>query len=221
MQVSQAIPSPQGLSVFGSALIRVAPDVASLTFSASRQQKKPRAAFEETRSAAAAIRAFLDKSNVGDVQASRVTLSQQWDYVGGKPKPGGYVAKASFNVLLDDLDQLEAILSGVVDAGANEITEVSFQSRTLKEHRVRARQQAVAAAREKALVYATAAGKGVGEVLHIEDANPDQLQGSEGHVQRDLPTDGEGPLAAFDPGSITVGAAVLIVFQLTDRTGDE
>ena len=121
-------------------------------------------------------------------------------------------------MLLDDLEQLEPILCGVIDAGANEVGDVSFQSRQLKEHRAQARKQAAEQARQKAQVYASALGKGVGEVLHIEDVNPDQLRGNEGHVARDPGVGEEGTVKAFDPGSITVGGAVLVVFALTDPT---
>ena len=216
MHVSQAIKSPVGVSSFGSTLIRVAPDIASLNFSATRLQKTPAAAFKETRAASQTIRQFLDRSGIKDVQASRITLSQQWNYSGGTRRSEGYSAKASFNVVLDDMDQLETILAGVVDAGANEVDDVSFQSRQLKQHRVRARQLAAAAAREKAKIYAASLGKGVGDVLHIEDVNPDQLRGNEGHVRREPEIDDEGPSKAFDPGCITVGAAVVVVFALVD-----
>jgi uncharacterized protein YggE len=216
MDVSQAIKSPVGVSAFGSALLRVAPDMVSLKFSATRLQKTPAAAFKETRAAAQMVRQFLSNHGVNDVQASRITLAQQWNYSGGVRRMEGYSAKASFNVLLDDLDQLEAILAGVVDAGANEVDEVVFQSRQLKDYRARARRQAAVAAREKAEIYAAALGKGVGEVLHIEDVNPDYLRGQEGHVVREPEPDDEGPAKAFDPGSISVGAAVVVVFALTD-----
>lgn len=216
MNVSQAIKSPIGVSAFGSALIRVAPDIASLNFSATRLQKTPAAAFKDTRAAALMVRQFLTRSGVKDVQASRITLSQQWNYSNGVRRSEGYTAKASFNVLLDDLEQLETILAGVVDAGANEVDEVAFQSRQLKGFRARARQHAAAAAREKAEIYAAALGKGIGDVLHIEDVNPDQLRGHEGHVTREPELDDDGPAKAFDPGSITVGAAVVVVFALTD-----
>jgi uncharacterized protein YggE len=150
MQVHQAIRTPLGVSAFGSALLRVTPDIVSLQFSATRLQQTPAAAFKETRAAAQAVRHFLDKAGVKDVQASRITLAQQWSYGNGARRSAGYSARASFHVLLDDLQQLEGILSGVVDAGANEVDAVVFQSRQLKEHRARARQQAALAAREKA-----------------------------------------------------------------------
>jgi uncharacterized protein len=216
VKISQAIKSPVGVSAFGSALIRVAPDIASLNFSATRLQKTPAGAFKETHAAALAVRQFLTKSGVKDVQASRLTLSQQWIYANGTRRSEGYTAKASFNVLLDELEQLETILAGVVDAGANEVDEVAFQSRQLKSFRVSARQQAALAAREKAEIYAAALGKAVGDVLHIEDVSPDQLRGRESHVTREPELDHHGPAKAFDPGSITVGAAVVVVFALLD-----
>jgi len=217
VHASQAIRSPQGISVFGSALLRVAPDVVSLSFSATRLQKKPDAAFKEARAAAASIRTFLDSAGIKDVRASRISLSQHWTYANNTRRSDGYIASAAFSLLLDDLDRLEPVLSGVVAAGANNVDDVSFQSSELKQHRVRARRQAVAAAREKAAVYAVAASKGVGDVLHIEDVNPDQLRGGEGHVQNEVECDDDAPVGAFDPGSIAVGAAVLIVFGLTDE----
>lgn len=84
----------------------------------------------------------------------------------------------------------------------------------LKEVRAQARQQAVQAAREKAEIYCVAAGITLGPVIHIEDVNPDQLQGREGHVIRELQPDDEGPVQAFNPGSITVAGAVMVAFEL-------
>jgi uncharacterized protein YggE len=49
-----------------------------------------------------------------------------------------------------------------------------------------ARRLAIAAAQEKAQIYANAAGVSIGHVLHIQDVNPQVLQGrGEGHVQRE------------------------------------
>jgi hypothetical protein len=58
-------------------------------------------------------------------------------------------------------------------------------------------------------------------VLHIEDTSPDQLRGGEGHVQQQTDLDDDSPAKAFDPGSITVGAAVVVVFALTDPQSAE
>lgn len=212
--MSQSIKNPIGLNVFGSALLRVVPDVASINLSVSATQMQPTAAFAETRKNARAVREYFANANVNDVQSSRITLSQEWEYSGGRRKRQGYTARVVFNVVLDDLDRVEEIICGAVDVGANEIGDVNFQSRQLKQHRVKARQQAVVAAQEKAHVYAQAAGVSLGQILHLEDINPDQLRGDEGHVVHEPDIDDEGPLSAFDPGSITVGAAVILTYSL-------
>ncbi len=209
----------RGVKVFGSAVLRVEPDVASLHFSVGRKAKKPRDAFHDTRQAVRAVRTYLDQAGVGEVAASRITLSQTFEHVGGKSTPTGYFARVSLNVLLTNLDRMEEVLVGVVDAGANEIGSVEFRTTRLKEHRAEARRRAVAAAREKAEIYCRAAGVSLGSVLAIEDINPEVLRGTgEGHTSSEAPSDDAGPERALAPGSIVVGAAVSIRFAIGDSS---
>src|SRR5262249_15188881 len=156
--------------------IRVEPDVASLQFAVTRQAAKPRDAFKQTHAAARDVRAFLTQASAGDVAASRVSLSQAFEFVSGHRKPTGYVARAGFNVLLPDLNRLEDILTGAIDAGANEVGAAEFLTSRLKEVRAEARRRAVAAAREKAENYCLAAGVTLGPVLHLEDIHPEALR---------------------------------------------
>src|SRR5262245_30407366 len=202
-----------GVKVFGSAVLRVEPDVASLKFAVSRQAKQPKSAFQETHKAVKSVRAYLTQAGAGDVAASRITLSRTFEYSGGRQQPTGYSAQVAFNVLVRDLDRMEDLLVGVVDAGANEINAVEFRTSRLLEHRAEARRRAVAAGREKAENYCRAAGVTLGAVVSIEDVNPEVLRGSrEGHTSQEAPSDDTGPERAFAPGSIVVGAAVSIVF---------
>lgn len=214
MNVTQSVQRPFGINVFGSSIVRVEPDVASLKFAVSRLKQHPRDAFRDAREGAQSVRAYLAQAEVGDVGSSRITLSEAFRYTGGENRFVGYTAKVSFHVLLYDLERMEEVLSGVIDAGANGIDSVEFQTRRLKEVRKEARQRAVEAAREKAEVYCQTAGVTVGSVIHIEDVSPDQLRERGGHVIRETQPDDEGPLRAFDPGSIVVGAAVMVAFRI-------
>lgn len=212
---SQPISTPFGVSVFGSALLRVTPDVASLHFSVSRIETQPKAAFESARKATNAVREFLRKSGISEVGSSRVTLSQEFKYSGGEQRFVGYGAKVGFHIVLVDLDRVEEILIGVVDSGANEVRSVTFETKALKQLRAEARKRAVEAAREKAQVYCEAAGVRIGSVVHIEDINPDILTGrNEGHVRVQVEPDDSGDLRAFDPGAITVAGAVRVGFSI-------
>jgi uncharacterized protein YggE len=204
-----------GVKAFGSAVLRVAPDFVAIQFSVGRTAKQPRDAFRETHQVARAVRAYLGQVNVTDVAASRVTLAESYEYVGNKRERKGYFAQVSFNVLLSDLDRMEEVLVGVVDAGANQIGSVEFRTSKLKEYRAEARRRAVAAAREKAEIYCRAAGVELGPVLHIEDVSPNVLRGTgEGHTTTEPSGDDAEASRALAPDNIVVGAAVSITFAL-------
>ena len=211
MYVHQALNNPFGISVFGSAIIRVDPDIVSLHFAVSRVEKNPKNAFQNTRAAMEQARGYLAQAQIQDVGTSRVGLSEIFD--GTTRRFTGYRAHADIHVLLRDLGRMEEIISGVVDAGVNNVSSVNFQTTRLKELREEARRRAFNAARQKAVVYCETASVHLGPVIHIEDLNPDQLQGG-GHVPREPQSDDEGPLRAVNPGSITVGGAVMVAFEI-------
>ncbi|MEM1057478.1 MAG: SIMPL domain-containing protein [Bacteroidota bacterium] len=212
--MNSPVEPPPGLTVFGSALLRVSPDLASITVSVTSTHADPSAAFRETRARAQTVRTFLSKASIDDVQSSRMTLRQETSYREGRRLHVGYTARMTLHIVVHHLNRVEDILTGVIERGANEIDEVSFRTRHLKRHRAEARRLAVASAREKAGVYAEAAGVALGPVLRIEDVNPDPLRGSEGQVASQMEAADE--TEAFDPGSISVGAAVRISYALAD-----
>ena len=138
-------------------------------------------------------------------------------------RPVGYNAKIGLTVILNKLDEIEEIISGLVDAGANEITSIEFHTSKLKELRIETRRLATQAAREKAETYAAAANVSLGGVVHIQDVNPKLLQqmwvsqfhvgGTRPPVQREM-VDREPEEPALDPGAIEVGAAVLVAYRI-------
>ncbi len=203
---------PNTVKVFGSAILHVAPDNASIVVAVSRLEQKPKEAFAKASRGAEAVHAYLQRAGVKDFGASRVSLSQQFHFTGGERRFLGYQARIGYSVVLRDLDRIEEVLTGLIDAGANELTSVDFQTTRLKEVRADARRRAVAAALEKADVYCRAAGVTLGRVTTIEDANPDALSGrNEGHVFREPVADDMGEQKAIDPGAIAVGAAVYLI----------
>lgn len=209
------ITDPFGLSVFGSALIKTPPDLVSIRADVARIEQKPSAAFSKARKAAHDVTDFLRSSKVDEYGVARMTLVPEFEFMGGQRKFLGYVARIGFAVILRDLDRTEEIVSGLVDAGAGEIRSMEFQASGLKDIRARARRLAIVAAREKAEIYAEAAGVSIGSVLHIQDVNPQVLQGrGEGHVRREPVVDNDSANQTLDPGAIEVGAAVMMAFSL-------
>jgi uncharacterized protein YggE len=217
MYINQSIHRPQGVNVFGSCLIRVDPDYASVRFSVWNVCPEPRDALDQTHAGSERARQALAKHQVAprDIRSSRVSLVQWYQGQGEARVPVGYRAQIGFQVLVRDLARVEALLLDVVAAGAREIDGVSYKTSRLKTIRAEARAGAVSAARSKAEVYAGAAGRHVGQALHIEDVNPDDF------VRRSHMPD----IEVLDPdesergdaaGSIVIAGAVMACFALVD-----
>ncbi|MEZ0066557.1 uncharacterized protein YggE [Streptacidiphilus sp. MAP12-20] len=213
MNGSQFIEAPWGMSVFGAASVDTAPDLARLKVAIKQTRQKPGEAFEVTRAGVNQIREVLRGHNIPDsaVSTSRLDLKSSWSY-GNDRKFLGYECTASFVIELRELDVLEIILVDVVEAGANQVDGVTFDVRNKKDLRAQARTAAVAAAKEKAALYAEAAGSRLGPVIHIKDIDSDQLSNAyRSHGGYASGDGGEGDLA---PGKISVSAGVVLGFSL-------
>jgi uncharacterized protein len=215
----QAVPNPFGITVFGSAVIRVEPDLASIRASVSAVEQKPAEAFTKARRGGRSVQDYLRTLRDAEFGASRIALTRAFRFTNGSNQFVGYEAKISFRIRLSDLDQVDKITEALVEAGANEIESVSFETSRLREVRAEARRSAIRAALDKAKNYCEAADVTLGAVRHIEDVNPMTLRMHE-HMPRG---GGGGALAetdsddgALDPSLIEVGAAVYVACALDE-----
>ncbi|HXD10225.1 MAG TPA: SIMPL domain-containing protein [Anaerolineales bacterium] len=226
----QAIHEPFGVTTYGSTVIRVDPDVASIKFAVSRIESHPKDAFKMVREESRKVTDYLQSAAYKkEASSSRISLTQTWDYGGyggATRKLIGYTARADFHILLYDLEQLENLLVGIVDSGVNEIRDVNFQTSRLKELRAEARRKAVEAATAKAENYCIAAKVKLGRIIHIEDVNPDSVdffsQRYAGHAMSQntvnmLEVDDPENVQAFNPGGISINAAVLMSFNIANE----
>jgi uncharacterized protein YggE len=218
----QTIQRALGVSVFGSHLLRVDPDYATLEMAVTRVAKLPQPAFVEARRDAQAVRAALTAAKVPDrdVRISQITLAQEWEHVGNARKFVGYRARIEVRVVLDDISRTEDVLVAAVENGVDVIQRVSFGTRQLRALRARAREAAFAAALAKAELYARAAGIQLGTVVHVEDVNPEEAgrRGYSSHAPDvDLASDDESGGQAYTPGAIVVSAAVMVCYAIQPR----
>lgn len=213
---TQSIDTPWGASVFGAASVSTGPDLARLRVAVGQTRPTPGEAFEVTRGAVNQIRQVLRRHGIPDtaVSTSRLNLKSAWSYGGNERTFVGYECTASFVIELRELDILETVLVDAVEAGANQVDGVEFDVTTKQQLRAEAREAAVAAAREKAELYARAAGVRLGPVVHIKDVDSEQLPNPyRGHGHSSA-TGGDGDLT---PGKISVSAGVLLGFSLISR----
>lgn len=214
MNDTQYIDNPWGASVFGAASVDAAPDLARIRVAVNQTCPTPAEAFEGTRSAVNRVREVLRGHAIPDaaVSASRLNLTTDYKFINNERKFRGYTCNASFVIEVRALETLETVLVDVVAAGANQVDGVDFDVSGKKQLRARAREGAVAAAREKAELYASAAGVRLGQVIHIRDIDSESMtnvfRGHGGSMG------GNGDGDNLTPGRITVSAGVLVGFSL-------
>jgi uncharacterized protein len=215
----QAVTNPFGITVFGSSVSRVSPDIASIRAAVSILEQKPADAFSASKKSARAVQEYLRKQNVAEFGASRVALTRTMKIVSGVQQFAGYQARITFSVLLKELDRVDELAEGLVSAGANEIERIVFETTKLKEIRAEARRMAMSAALDKAQNYCAAGGVELGRILHIEDVNPLSLQAGMArgaHIGVNA-NEYDGDAGAFDPSLIEVAAAVLVCYEFRQK----
>src|SRR5262245_64856584 len=148
MYVNQSIQRALGITAFGSSLIRVDPDFASIRFGVTRVLAKPKDAFAAARAGASSVREAIRKLGVADadVRASDVSLEEAYEGFNQDRKLVGYRATVAFQSIVRDFAAVEPLLVAVVDAGADRIYSVNSKTTKLKQLRSEARTRAVHAA---------------------------------------------------------------------------
>ncbi|MEU4623861.1 SIMPL domain-containing protein [Actinoplanes sp. NPDC023801] len=209
----QLIENPWGVTAFGAASVKSKPDLVRVRFEVSRIEPQPAEAFALVNETVRAVRRVLRDHGVPDsaVQRSGLDLSTAWNGYGADRTFRGHECTASLVVESRNLDDTQQLLTELIAAGVTEIKSVDFDTVTKPDLRARARREAVAAARRKAELYADAAGVRLGQVVHIEDVDPER-PGAERH--RGHGGGGETSAEDLAPGQVVVSAAVTLGFAI-------
>jgi uncharacterized protein YggE len=210
----QMVERPWGVAAYGAASVKAVPDLVRVRFKVIRLEKTPAESFARASDSVHAVREVLRRHEVpdGGVERSRLGLKSAWNFTGNRREFLGYQCTAAFAVQSGDLDGVQRLLVDLVDAGANEIEGVDFDVAGKPGMRAEARRQAVSAARDKAALYAEAAGVRLGPVVHIDDVDPESTRAERyrGHGY------GGDEASAEDlaPGHVVVSAAVIVGFSI-------
>ncbi len=107
-----------------------------------------------------------------DIQTSNLNVGAKFDYSrnDGPPKIIGYQATNTVSVKIKNIDKAGSIIDRAVGVGANRLDSISFGFADAKPLLNSARKAAVADARERAALYADAAGVKLGPVIQISDS---------------------------------------------------
>ncbi|WP_323771372.1 SIMPL domain-containing protein [Antarctobacter sp.] len=208
------------LSVSGEGHLAVVPDMAVITLGADGRGPTAVEAMNATSDAVEAILARLAGLGVEtrDIQTTQLRVNEQtrWDNNRNEDVFLGFYATNTVSVRVRDLDGISALLSAVLDDGANRLQNLSFSVQEPRPIEDEARRRAVADAIAKAKLYADAAGVTLGPVLELRDtAEPlvRSIARAEPMIMEEAVVAKDVPVAA---GELEVRAEVTMVFTIAD-----
>ncbi|MEC9373048.1 MAG: SIMPL domain-containing protein [Planctomycetota bacterium] len=161
-----------------------------------------------------------------DIETSRFNVYPRYS----QPRRGeanriiGYRVENEIRIETTLIDKAGQIIEAAVDAGANQVSSITFGLRDERAHRAEAIRQATFNARADAQALAAAGGVSLVRTLRIEldqpNINPPQpmfrMSGAEA-----MTADAASAAPPINPGEVDVNALVTIIYQVADGPGGD
>lgn len=215
IQIVQA--KERSISAYGNGEVKIRPDMVRFTINLENRQTELSAAKEENDKILQAILANLEKHGVlkSDIKEDYPTTEVD----GVNSKIYGYIYRQSIKVTLHDLTKLEPLFYDVLEAGAYQISDISFQISNVDLYLEQALSLAVADAKKKAEVMGEELGIQIGEPLSVKEdsyTNPYETGSSYPIItSNDIGTELYfEKLSEYEFKEIVILAKVLVEFQL-------
>ncbi|MEM7069290.1 MAG: SIMPL domain-containing protein [Pseudomonadota bacterium] len=185
-------PLPRTISVTGTGVESVAPDMALISIGVVREAKTARAAVDENNKEMTAILSALKEQGIEDkdLQTSNFNIQPRYHYPkrqanGEQPAPQitGYIVSNNLDVRIRDLAKTGEILDLLVSTGMNSGGNIRFLNQDTLAILKKARISAVKDARGKAETLAEAAGVELGDILNISENTTTPRPGPIAHAR--------------------------------------
>jgi uncharacterized protein YggE len=204
-----------GISVTGRGQVTVTPDTAILTLGVSVLDRTAAQAAAKAADAQQALVDSLEKHGIapGDRQTNVLRVMPEYDYKDGAQRLRGYRVTNTLAVTVRSLDELPALIDDALQAAGDSavLHGVEFDAEGRRGLERQALEAAVADARARAEVLASATGSRLGQVTSL-----DARETSSGAPIPRMATMAErsGAATPVEPGSIEIEARVEITYEI-------
>lgn len=220
----QAIPQPPLVTTSGTALVRVVPDLADLSFEVEVRNIDLAVARKQQAERATKLLAALRAAGIAEneLQSSQVQLTADYtDRRQETEKIRFYRVSQTISCTLHEVAKVPDVTAAAVAAGATGVGYATLRTSQLRKYRDEARSKAIKAAREKAVAFATELGVKAGKPYSItEDGSTGFRAGNFNTMSNNIQVIAEaapaedGTTPAFAPGTISVTASVTVAFLI-------
>ncbi len=200
------------ITVTGAAQVEAVPDLATVQAGVETRGDAAADALAANSTAMQAVFAALEEAGIAkrDMQTSQLSLNPVYDGSadGSAPRLVAYEASNMVTVRVRDVPALGAIIDSLAEAGSNRLYGISFDVADPLPQLDEARGKAVADARHRAELYASAAGVTLGAVQSISERvdMPSPIM-----LRAEAAMDSPAPVAE---GTVSVSAQVSVVYAI-------
>lgn len=199
--------------VSGTGQVEATPDLATITAGVETRSSTAAEALASNAAAMAKVVTALTDKGIApaDMQTSQLNVEPVWATDSGSdgtpPAVVGYSATNLVTVRVRKVDTLGAIIDGLGKAGVNRMFGIAFDLDDKTSAYDSARERAVADARHRAELYASAAGVKLGSVMRITEATggPGPMMFRAEAMASDMPV---------SAGSVAISAQVELVYAI-------
>lgn len=163
------------VSVIGVGEAAIAPDMAEVTLTVTREAATAREALDANNEAMAAVLAAMKEEGIEarDMQSHGFSINPRMvfprDGAEAEPRIVGYTVNNGLQLRIRNLDRLGAIIDRSVTLGVNQGGQINFTHSDPRETMDKARAEAVRDAMRRARILVEAAGSKLGDVLSIAE----------------------------------------------------
>lgn len=203
------------LSVNAEGTSEARPDLATINLGVTTEGQTAAAALAENARRMTALTQALRRAGVAerDIQTSNVSVYPQQQYVEGQqPRITGYQANNSVTAKVRNINNTGRVIDAAVAAGGNTVNGVSFSHADPDAQLDIARRDAIAEARRRAELYASALGLRVNRIVSVSEGG-----GYAPPVPMAVERFAAGDAAAstpISPGEVETRVSVAVTFEL-------
>jgi uncharacterized protein YggE len=201
------------LTVVGTAAIAVEPDKASVTLGVVIE--KPNIAEAQTE-VNQTIQRIVDAVKALGVPENKIithyySVFPAYDYTQEPAPVRGYQVNNTLTVEVGSFALISLVIDKAVEAGANQVQDITFDTSKRSELYREALQSAIKAAQEKAAIAAFAANKNLGALRNVTETNADTAMYINTYDTR---AESQAAGAKIFGGELNVTAQVTLVYDL-------
>ncbi len=222
----QTMPEQENkVSLTSSETIEVVPDMAQVTVTIRTEEKTASACQQENTEKLDQVLEYLKGLGFEEesIETSGFSLNPRYSWANNVQKLVGYDMQTSVTVTDIPMDDVGALLTDIVEHGANEIDSVSYFSSQYDQAYNEALAKAIELSRSKGEALAAASGMKLGKVLKITEMSDNQygryvnadLQMTNSAMKMEAAEDA-APMEVM-PGEMQVTAEITVEFELVEN----